>query len=621
MMIKRHISALIAVLLLYASARADQPMVAAGQYIIERSSDRQAFHAAPRKVNVVTIGNQKPRPKRYHRRRNLCRMLLKQNPNLATCSPNYIVSTAETDPYIDLQCGDPEKCNWGVGNKPDTDIDLSQAWEVTDGEPSLIVAVLDTGLDLAHPDIAGNLWINSGEVPGNGIDDDANGYIDDVHGVDVMSGGPPLDGNGHGTHVAGIIAAVRNNSIGIAGVAPRVKVLPVKILNDEGIGTVANANAGINYIADLVLLRGERIVVFNNSWGGFIPSDQIAALRTAFERAAQAGIFATAAAGNGGSDRRGDNIDNLEYYPAKIGTSNIVVVAATKYPGVLASFSNFGPNSVDLAAPGEDIRSLLASGTTFGRLPENGTTLASGTSMSTPFVAGVAALVASRFPELSPEGIKQRLYSRSYPMPQPDIEKLISGGRVNAYYALSEGEIPEPTPLPTFTPTNTPTVTSTPTATLPKLTATATATPTAEPATTATVTPTPIAQTVSSSFVIRAAPLNKFASVNASSPRVLSARSANMISIEILHSAALKEFSVIMTAGSCAAPPIPITDSKSFLMVRLKKDARRFKEVQLNIFAGPQKIRTERIPVVRSARGRKKIACKRVSKDLQITRQ
>jgi subtilisin family serine protease len=209
-----------------------------------------------------------------------------------------------------------------------------------------MVGVIDTGIDYNHPDLAANVWTNPLEIPGNGIDDDGNGYVDDVHGYDFVNrDGDPMDDHGHGTHVAGTIAAVANNGIGVAGVSWHAKVMALKFLDAGGSGWVSDAVEALNYATDM----GAKIT--NNSWGG---GEYSTALRDAIAAANSAGAVFVAAAGNSAN-----NNDATPFYPAGYEGPNVIAVAATDASDTLAVFSNFGRNTVQLGAPGVGIYSTV----------------------------------------------------------------------------------------------------------------------------------------------------------------------------------------------------------------------------------------------------------------------
>ncbi len=327
--------------------------------------------------------------------------------------PNYIVTAAAipNDPRFPELYG---LNNTGqTGGTPDADIDAPEAWDQQTGT-DVVVAVIDTGLDYNHEDIVGNVWTNPGEIPGNGIDDDNNGYIDDVRGWDFVNGdNDPFDDNDHGTHVSGTIAAVGNNGIGVAGVNWSARIMPLKFLNARGSGTTADAISALDY----AVMMGARIS--NNSWGGGAFSQ---ALYDAIAAAQAAGHLFVAAAGNDGVDT-----DVTPSYPASYDLDNIVSVAATDDNDALASFSNFGAVTVDLGAPGVSILSTT---------PANTYSSFSGTSMATPHVSGVAALLLAEDPALDVVSLKQAILDSVDPIAAL-AGITVTGGRLNAANALA----------------------------------------------------------------------------------------------------------------------------------------------------------------------------------------
>ena len=258
---------------------------------------------------------------------------------------------------------------------PTSVLDVPGAWELTQGA-GVTVAVLDTGTKLDHPDLAPNVWTNFGEVPGNGLDDDHNGFVDDVHGVDLTTAAAQQrldDDSGHGTHVAGIVAATANGT-GVVGVAPRARIMTVKVMDAHEVGTTGGVADGIRYAA----ANGARIINLSLEADADDPR-----LGDAIAAAGAAGALVVAAAGNHGRD-----IDARPSYPAAIPAPNLLAVAATTPQDGrdIASFSNYGALTVQLAAPGDQILSTA---------PVGGYQHLSGTSMAAPMVSGVAALVAS----------------------------------------------------------------------------------------------------------------------------------------------------------------------------------------------------------------------------------
>ena len=263
---------------------------------------------------------------------------------------NPFVLSVEPDRYLHAQVtpNDPGFSSlWGLNNTgqtggtADADIDAPEAWDLTTGSSSVIVAVLDTGVDYNHPDLAANMWTNSAEAQGQpGIDDDGNGFIDDIHGYDfVNNDGDPMDDHYHGTHVAGTIAAVANNGIGIAGVSRNARIMALKFLDSSGNGTISNAIRALNY----AVVMGATIS--NNSYGGSSSDDADPLFGEAIQNAATFGHIFVAGAGNSGTDN-----DVAGFYPANFDADNIVSVAATDDNDQVASFSNYGRTSVDGAA-------------------------------------------------------------------------------------------------------------------------------------------------------------------------------------------------------------------------------------------------------------------------------
>ncbi|BEP18352.1 hypothetical protein PYJP_17040 [Pyrofollis japonicus] len=280
-------------------------------------------------------------------------------------------------------------------------IGIEKAWSYTTGSPDVVVAVIDTGIVL-HPDLVGNIWVNRGEIPGNNIDDDGNGYVDDFYGYDFADHDPyPWDTDGHGTHVAGIIAAEANNSIGVAGVAPHVKVMALKASCDYCRFLDGDAIlAAIDYVITMKE-RGVNIVAVSASWGSAwigLPPDIVLKyfeqpLYDAIKELGKHGILFVVAAGNYGTF-----IDDaaVTITPAEYNLPNVISVGSVNSDGYLSWFSNYGYGSVDLLAPGDWILSTYGYTCCGGRTRTDYTWM-SGTSMATPHVSGVAALLASYF--------------------------------------------------------------------------------------------------------------------------------------------------------------------------------------------------------------------------------
>jgi subtilisin family serine protease len=350
---------------------------------------------------------------------------LQGDPRVLYAEPNYEIHLLErvpNDPRFPELYG---MRNVGqTGGLPGADIRATQAWDLYTGDPNLKVGVIDTGIDWTHPDLAANVWTNPGEIPGNGIDDDHNGYVDDIHGYDfVNNDGNPMDDHGHGTHVSGTIAAVGDNAIGVVGVNWHLKIVGIKFLSAGGSGTTAGAIAAIQY----AIRVGVRLT--SNSWGG---GEYSAALLDAINAAGAAGQLFVAAAGNASS-----NMDLFPSYPAGYDSPYIISVGATDDRDRLASFSNYGVEGVDLAAPGVNVLSTLP-GANYGVL--------SGTSMATPHVSGVVALAAGRFPGRDNLALKQIVLSSCDSI--PTLVGLIHGARrLNAYRAILLPDSIPPAPV------------------------------------------------------------------------------------------------------------------------------------------------------------------------------
>jgi subtilisin family serine protease len=291
------------------------------------------------------------------------------------------------------------------------------------GSASVYVGIIDEGIQFDHPDLAGQVWTNTFD-PSDGVDNDGNGYVDDIHGWDfdgnnntIYDGGTRGSLDDHGTHVAGTIGAKANNGQGVVGVNWDVRLISGKFLGRRG-GTTANAVKAVDYFTDLKTRHNLNIVATNNSWGGGGFSQ---ALFDAIKRADVAGILFIAAAGNGGSDQVGDNNDTTASYPSNYDLPNVIAVAAIDKNGGLASFSNYGAKTVDLGAPGVAVNSTTAFNTYSSY---------SGTSMATPHVTGGAALYASTHPGATAASIKDALLKSAVPTPSLS-GKTVTGARLS----------------------------------------------------------------------------------------------------------------------------------------------------------------------------------------------
>ena len=305
-----------------------------------------------------------------------------------------------------------------------TKISAPAAWDLTTGSSSVVVADIDTGIQYTHEDLAANVWKNPGEIPNNGIDDDGNGFVDDYYGYDFFYNSPdPLDGNGHGTHTAGTIGAVGNNSLGVVGVNWNVKIMAIKIYSPNGSDTTSAMLVNAYNYVRMMKNRGVNIRVTNNSYGGCgeaCGNDQ--ATKDALDALGSAGILNVFAAGNSNT-----NNDAAPFYPASYTSPSVLAVAASDSNDNKASFSSYGAQSVDLAAPGVGIFSTVSTADKYN--------YKSGTSMATPHVAGAAALLAAYNPNLSVASLKATLMNNVDVLPQwSGIVK--TGGRLNISKAL-----------------------------------------------------------------------------------------------------------------------------------------------------------------------------------------
>jgi len=331
---------------------------------------------------------------------------------VAYAEPDYLLTTNvipdDTDFSQQYSLNNVGQFNGTAG----ADISALNAWDIQTGT-DVVIAVIDSGVDYTHPDLRDNIWINTAEIPNNRIDDDQNGRIDDVRGWDFSNNdNDPMDDNNHGTHVAGVIGAKGNNASGITGINWNVRIMPLKFMNARGSGRTSAAIRALEY----AVRNGAKIS--NNSWGGG-PFSQ--ALFDAIQSANNAGHIFVTAAGNDGI-----NNDQTAHYPSSFNLPNVIAVAATDRNDRLASFSNFGARSVDLAAPGVNILSTIRN---------NAYREMSGTSMAAPFVAGVAGLLVAQNLELSVTQIKDVLLNNVDSI-QSVAGHTVSGGRLNAEAAL-----------------------------------------------------------------------------------------------------------------------------------------------------------------------------------------
>ncbi|MHC4645462.1 MAG: S8 family serine peptidase [Planctomycetota bacterium] len=349
---------------------------------------------------------------------------LRNDPGVEYAELNYIVSICRTpdDALYPVQ--------WSLNNvgqdypvsgrfnfppgTPDSDIDAPRAWDKSTGVSDIIVAVIDSGVDYAHRDLVNNIWVNQEEADGAaGVDDDGNGYIDDVYGYDfAYKDADPNDDHGHGTHCAGIIAAEGNNGLDIAGLCWNARIMAVKFITVDGTATVADAVEAVHYAVD----NGADVT--SNSWGGFGDANS---LREAFDYAYSQGLVMVAAAGN----------ENSDEILSPAGYETAISVAATDSDDERAPFSSYG-DWVDIAAPGVDILSLRASGTSMASVYDPFTTISSGTSMACPHVAGACAMLLSIDDEISADELADAMMVTADPI----APGICASGRLNLYGAI-----------------------------------------------------------------------------------------------------------------------------------------------------------------------------------------
>ena len=344
--------------------------------------------------------------------------LLESLPSVTYATPNAEVHVVgyPNDPGFGSQ--------WALDQVTDVDIDAPEAWDLQPDAEDIVVAVIDSGAQLDHPDLSASIWTNPGEIPDNGIDDEGNGFIDDVHGYDFYNDdGDPSDDHGHGTYCGGILAAVTDNGLGVAGVCWKVRLMPLKFISASGIGTVAGAVRAVDYSMN----NGAHLS--SNSWVISYSESEVAPLADAIHVAwLEKGMLFVAASGNSGTDN-----DALPLYPASIPYPEVFAVAGSSQTDGL--YGNWGRFSVDIAAPATNIFS-----TTIGSSYGWGT----GTSAACPHVAGAVALVKARFPNRSLLSIKTKIMISADKRPAFQ-GKVASDGRLNLRAALaSQAKLPGP---------------------------------------------------------------------------------------------------------------------------------------------------------------------------------
>lgn len=333
----------------------------------------------------------------------------RQEADVLSVEPNYLChsSVLPDDPGLAQL--------WGLSK-----IQAPTAWNTTTGSNQVVVAVVDSGIDYNHEDLHANMWQNPALSAANGSDDDADGYVDDLYGINAITHtGDPLDDFGHGTHVAGIIGAVGNNGIGVVGVNWTVRLMALKFLAADGSGAMADAVTCYNYLIAMKQ-RGVNIRAVNASWSGTGFSQS---LEDAIDAAGNLGILTICAAGNDSV-----SIDAEPEYPAAFDSPNIISVAASAQDDSPAPFTNYGPTHVALAAPGVSILSTY-------NTSDSAYAVLSGTSMATPYVSGAVALLAAANPGLSAAAIKTLLLNSVDKLPLW-AGKVASGGRLNLAKAV-----------------------------------------------------------------------------------------------------------------------------------------------------------------------------------------
>jgi len=339
--------------------------------------------------------------------------------------PNFEIKLPDEveGPLVPVLPRDPQFSDqWALANsgqkggKEGADISATLAWSITTGSDKVVVAVLDSGVDYTHEDLAQNMWVRPANM--DPYRDNELGTIDDLNGYNAIdSTADPMDENGHGTHCAGIIGAEGENNVGIAGVNWKVQIMPLKFMNAGGFGTTKDAIEAINYVIDRKK-AGVNVRIISASWGS---TQKSRALEAVIRKAYENGILFVAAAGNAST-----NNDRSPHFPSSYNVPNVISVAALERHDQLASFSNYGEKSVAIAAPGVEILSTWL---------DNQYEEKSGTSMATPVVAGVAALILAEHPNMSVDDLRKKLLASSDPIIALK-GKIATAGRINAAKAL-----------------------------------------------------------------------------------------------------------------------------------------------------------------------------------------
>lgn len=349
---------------------------------------------------------------------------LRSEPGVHYAEPDFTIHKATTpnDPLFDMQ--------WGLrntgqtvnddGGLPGVDIGAVDGWKQWTGDPEFRIAVIDTGIDYLHPALVANIWTNPGEIPDNKIDDDGNGWIDDIHGYNTAADRPdPMDDDSHGTHVAGIIGATGDDGVGTVGVNWRCKLVALKFLDANGSGETSDAIEALQYVID------NDIKISNNSWGCNGCYSQ--ALSDMIQATQSIGHVFIAAAGNG-IEGVGVDTDEIPFYPGCYGLPNLINVAAINNNQLKAGFSNFGFNSVHIGAPGVTVLSTV---------PGGEYAYFNGTSMAAPHVAGVVGLVMSRYPDWTWQQVRGRVLGTAQVIPSL-LGRTVTGGLVSVTASLGD---------------------------------------------------------------------------------------------------------------------------------------------------------------------------------------
>lgn len=351
-------------------------------------------------------------------------------PGVIYAEPNFIYhaidsahTLAPSDPSFELLWGLQNRGNneplpaggrSGTPGVSGADAQVEDAWKITRGSYQVRIAVIDTGIDYDHPDLKENVWTNTAEANGkSGVDDDKNGFVDDIHGFNFAVGnGDPKDGHGHGTHCSGTIAAKHDNGVGVAGMMDEATLIGVKFLADNGQGTAEGAIKSIDYATKL------NVDIMSNSWGG---GGYSKALEDAISAANKRGIIFIAAAGNNGTEN-----DKTPHYPSNYQLPNVISVAAHTAQDTMAIFSNWGKKTVHIAAPGKNILSTM---------PNAKYGVMSGTSMATPHVSGAVGLLFALEGRLPVAELRERLVETAYPA--PSYRGKVQKGRLSAFNLLT----------------------------------------------------------------------------------------------------------------------------------------------------------------------------------------